>query len=76
MADRALFILSALMTKTDAYSTSTAVVHGYRVTTDEDTAKGSFVQFCFQRKPEFTIADLLCLEVPKDAIALLSEPTP
>ena len=56
-----LFILSASLVKTATNATLTSVMQGYRLTENEDEAKGAFLSAVMAEKPDFLIAEILCL---------------
>ena len=73
MSDK-LFLLCASLTKSGPGQVITSVMQGYRVTDDEEKAKGGFVTSVMKEKPDFSISQILCMAVPEDVIAMVSAP--
>jgi hypothetical protein len=76
MSDTKLFILAAMVTKQDGLRTVMSSMQGYRVRATEDEAKGSFVDAVMKEKPDFSITQILCMEVPGDLILELAQNAP
>lgn len=70
-----LYVVSAMMHRAVGGEDTFTHISGYRVADNGDQAKGDFVSKCFEERPGFAIAQLLCMEVPFKAIELVYEPS-
>jgi hypothetical protein len=60
----ALWVLGAMVSKSDRTSHTATMLVGYRRCETEDEARGSFLRWVETEKPGFSLEDMLCLRVP------------
>ena len=63
-----LWSLSAMISKSIPGGMSHNNCLGYRVSTSEDAARGSFISWVFSEYPGFGVNNLLCLEIPRETM--------
>ena len=63
-----LWMLSAMVSKSIPGGLTRTLCQGYRISASEDEARGSFVAWVFSVKPEFSIDNVLCMEIPREAM--------
>lgn len=60
-----LYILSASLIRHDAGTMATSIMQGYRHAKNEDEARGSFIANVMKEKPDFSVSQLLVMQIPK-----------
>jgi hypothetical protein len=65
---KSIWVISATMSKHTETWTATKAVMGYRVSSNKDEAIGSFTKKMLEEWDEYSIGELLVLEIPFEAV--------
>ena len=63
-----LWLLLARVSKHEATSVTTSALQGWRISRTKNEAIGSFTQVVLTEKPGFGIDEILCFELPPEAM--------